>query len=131
MFAQCALPAGTRSGTARASAFVTASCMTSPGSTVPSDVATGYEALQIDPSGAVISTRRRHPSLCGMSGSRAIITGIPPAACSTAYDALMLPSICGELPAKSTRILSPSIVSEQRIVAGSPSGPKSYHASLS
>ena len=57
------LPPMTRSGTAWASAFHTASCMVSPGPTVASAVDAGYSALQTVPLGASAVMCLRQPSL--------------------------------------------------------------------
>ena len=63
-------PPATRSGTACASAFITASCIAPDGATTELDVAAGCSARQIVPGRAITEMRSIEPWLCGHLGAR-------------------------------------------------------------
>jgi hypothetical protein len=77
-------PPATRSGTACASAFITASCIAPDGATTELEVDAGCSARQIVPGRAITVMRSIEPWLCGISGLATHISGTPLAAVAVA-----------------------------------------------
>lgn len=119
----------TRSGTACASAFITAFQAREQAS-MRARTGAGWRGLSKEPSGASTSIGRIAPSLNGMSGLvSAALMAETVAETVEAKGALRLVRTCGDVPLKSTEMLSPLTVTVARTGNGASLMPSSSTAS--
>ena len=100
-----ALAAGTRSGTAFASARISTSTIRCEVSTFPPATAAGGRAFTIEPSGACSVSARRIPSVAGASSAQQAAQHIKARRKRDRANRIHAPATCGDDPAKSTSIV--------------------------